>query len=104
MGKMTVRPTPKAIERSRPHYGRRVFLAAAVFASLLGVNLYTFAHLVFRDLGDRMRKEVIAGAQQRALELARRLAEQGQIDLYRVHKRETVISSYVNEVLTSERY
>lgn len=71
---------------------------------LLVANLFTFGHLIFRDLGDRTRMEVISNAQRRALEIARALADQGQIDLFRVHARRTVISSYVDQVLTGERF
>lgn len=94
----------KPIEASRPHSRGSLLLAAVVFSGLLLANLFIFGHLIFRDLGDRMRKEVLSGAQHRALEIARRLAEQGEIELYRVHARRTVFSSYLNQVLTGERF
>lgn len=75
-----------------------------MFSILLGLNLLVSAHLVFRDLGNRMRKEAISGASARALQIAQKLAEEGQIDLYRVHQRITVISEYVKQVLTRERF
>ena len=94
----------RPIECSRPHTWRSLALAALVFSALLATTLLTFGHLVFRDLGDRMRKEVITKANARAVELARKLADEGQIDLYQVHRRMTTFSQYVNEILTSETY
>jgi signal transduction histidine kinase len=68
----------------------------------LSSNLLVFGQLVFRDLGARMRKEAISGARDRALQLAQRLADEGQIDLYKVHQKVTVVSEYVKEVLTRD--
>jgi len=101
---MAERPFSRPIERSRPNTGRSLALAALVFSALLGTTLATFGHLVFRDLGDRMRKEVITKANDRAVDLALKLAQEGQIDLYQVHRRMTTFSQYVNEILTSESY
>jgi signal transduction histidine kinase len=101
---MTARRFSPPIEASRPHSRRSLLLAGLVFAGLLVGNLFIVGHLVFRDMGERTRKEVISGAQHRALEIARRLAEEGQINLFRVHARRTVISSYLDQVLTGERF
>ena len=101
---MAEKPLSRPIERSRPHTARSLVLAALVFSALLGTTLLTFGHLVFRDLGDRMRKETITKANARAVELAMKLAQEGQIDLYQVHRRMTTFSQYVNEILTSETY
>jgi signal transduction histidine kinase len=94
----------RPIERSRPQTWRSLVLAALVFSALLATTLLTFGHLVFRDLGDRMRKEVITKANDRAVDLAMKLAQEGQIDLYQVHRRMTTFSQYVNEILTRETY
>ena len=67
----------RPIECSRPQTRRSLVLAALVFSALLATTLLTFGHLAFRDLGDRMRKEVITKANDRAVELARKLAEEG---------------------------
>jgi signal transduction histidine kinase len=101
---MAEKPLSRPIECSRPHTRRSLILAALVFSILLGTTLLTFGHLVFRDMGDRMRKEVINKANARAIELAKKLEEEGQIDLYQVHRRMTTFSQYVNEILTSETY
>ena len=94
----------RPVERSRPQYRRSLIFAGAIFTALLCGNLTIFGHLVFRDLGDRMRKEAVSGAKRRAVEIARKLAEQGQIKLYRRHIRETVFSSYIDQVLTEEHF
>ncbi len=101
---MTDKTAQRPIECSRPTYRRDLLLAGAVFSVLLCVNLLLVGHLVFRDLGNRMRKEAISGANARAVQLARNLADQGQIDLYRVHQKITTISEYVEQILTRERY
>lgn len=75
-----------------------------MFSILLIINLLVSANLVFRDLGNRMSKEAISGAKARALQLAQKLADEGHIDLYRVHQRITVISEYMKQVLTRERF
>jgi len=94
----------KPIERSKPTYARSLLLAGVVFAGLLCGNLFVFGHLAFLDLGSRVYKEAISGASARALQLAQALAEQGRIDLYRIHERSTILSEYVEEVLTRERH
>jgi signal transduction histidine kinase len=94
----------RPIERSNLRFGRNVFIAGLVFAGMLCANLLIFGHLVFRDLGNRMRKEAINAAQARAVQIARDLAEQGQIDLYRIHQKITTLSEYISQVLTREHY
>lgn len=94
----------RPIECSRVGSGRSLLFAGGVFALLLSANLLVVGHLVFRDLGTRMSKEAIAGAQDRAVQIAQQLAQSGQIDLYRMHLQTTTISEYVAEVLTRSRY
>lgn len=101
---MAEKQLSRPIECSRLHTRRSLALAALVFSALLGTTLLTFGHLVFRDLGERMRKEVITKANARALDLALKLEEEGQIDLYQVHRRMTTFSQYVDEILTRETY
>src|SRR5712691_947689 len=101
---MTEKLCQRPIECSRPHYRRNLLLAALVFSALLFVNLLVFGHLIFRDLGNRMRKEAISGASARAIQIAQKLSEEGLIDLFRVHQRITVFSEYVKQVLTREHY
>ena len=94
----------KPIECSRPQYRRKLLAAGLGFSARLCANPFTLGHLAFRDLGARMRAEAISKASARALELARKLADEGQIDLIRVQERITTISEHVNQILTGEHY
>src|SRR5215831_18645674 len=96
--------TEGPIERSRPHYRRSLLIATVVFSGPLCANLFIFGHLAFLDLGHRMRKEVVSRAKERAIEIAKKLSEDGEVNLFRLHSTRYVTSKYLEGALLGERY